>query len=69
MGTAAALLAQEITHELRHFVRLFEMRQVTSVVNQLDARIGDPVRELFSVGGRNHVVRRPQTTSVGTTMR
>ena len=44
-------------HRLHHRLRLFEVRQVSGLVDQLDPRAGNPLRELLRIGRRDDAVR------------
>jgi len=50
---------EEIAHELRHSMGLFEMRQVAGAVDQLDVGARDPLRELVGVRRCDHLIRIP----------
>jgi len=49
IGRRCNLSAQEAADDLRHFARLFEMRQVSGIVDRLDAGIGNPLRKVLGV--------------------
>src|SRR6266478_7046024 len=59
-GGASMLLsaAQEGAYHLRHRLRTFEMRQVTSLLDEFDPCVGDSSSKLLSISRRDDAVGR-----------
>ena len=63
------LSLSEISDQLRHFLRLLEMRNMPGAIRHRDARVGNAPGELVRISRRNNAVGFTQTINVGAAMR